>query len=50
MNAEIINLDAWKQSHPPALICLQHGMTCALAWQELWFKTALAFCGQPYVS
>lgn len=38
MPAKIISFEAWKASHPPALVCWQHGLACALAWQELWLK------------
>lgn len=38
MNAQIISMAQWKQSHPPALVCWQHGLACALAWQSLWLK------------
>lgn len=38
MPARIINLEQWKASHPPALIFWQHGLACALAWQQLWLK------------
>ena len=38
MKATVINFAEWKAAHPPALICFQHGMQCALAWQQLWLK------------
>lgn len=38
MDAQITNLAQWKAAHPPALICFQHGLDCALAWQQLWLK------------
>ena len=38
MPAKIISFEAWKANHPPALICWQHGLACALAWQKLWLK------------
>jgi hypothetical protein len=36
MDAKIIDLQAWKAAHPPALICWRHGIACALAWHRLW--------------
>ena len=38
MEAKVINFAQWKSAHPPALICYQHGLACALAWQQLWLK------------
>lgn len=38
MEAKIINMQQWKAAHPPALVCWQHGLACALAWQKLWLK------------
>jgi hypothetical protein len=38
MEAKIISLEHWKAAHPPALVCWQHGLACALAWQQLWVK------------
>jgi len=38
MDAKIINLEEWKKAHPPALVCFQHGLAMAVAWQRLWFK------------
>lgn len=38
MKATVISFAEWKANHPPALICWQHGLACALAWQELWLK------------
>ena len=32
MPAKIISFETWKANHPPALICWQHGLACALAW------------------
>ena len=42
MEAKIISFEAWKKSHPPALICFQHGLALAVAWQQLWLKV---LCG-----
>lgn len=38
MEAQIINMQQWKAAHPPALVCWQHSIACALAWQGLWLK------------
>lgn len=38
MPAKVISFAEWKAAHPPALICWQHGLACALAWQQLWLK------------
>lgn len=38
MPAKVINFAQWKSAHHPALICYQHGLACALAWQQLWLK------------
>lgn len=38
MNAQIINMAQWKAAHPPALVCYQHGLALAVAWQQLWLK------------
>lgn len=36
MDVQIISLQEWKAAHPPALVCWQHGLACALAWQRLF--------------
>lgn len=41
-NAKIISMAQWKAAHPPALIFFQHGLACALAWQELFLKVIYA--------
>ena len=38
MEANVINFAQWKAAHPPILICWQHGLAAALAWQQLWLK------------
>ena len=38
MKAQVVDFAQWKAAHPPILICWQHGLACALAWQELWLK------------
>jgi len=42
MPARIISLAQWKAAHPPALVCFQHGLALAVAWQKLllnvWFN------------
>lgn len=42
MPAKIISFEQWKAAHPPSLICFQHGLACALAWQQLWLKVMYA--------
>lgn len=34
MPAKVISFEQWKAAHPPSLICFQHGLACALAWQQ----------------
>jgi len=41
---QITYLDEYRRTHPPALICLQHGLACAVAWQKLWL---MVICGRP---
>ena len=38
MEAQIINLNQWKQEHPPAIVCLNAALAMGLAWQRLWLK------------
>jgi len=38
VKAQVVDFAQWKAAHPPILICWQHGLACALAWQELWLK------------
>lgn len=38
MPAKVISLAQWKISHPPAMICWNHGLACWLAYQKLWLK------------
>lgn len=38
MKATVVNFAQLQAAHPPALICWNHGLACALAWQELWLK------------
>lgn len=38
MNAEIVNLEQWKKSHPPVIVCLNAALAMGLAWQKLWLK------------
>lgn len=37
-NSQSNQLRSMEAAHPPILICWQHGLACALAWQELWLK------------
>ena len=43
MTAKVIDLEKWKRSHPPAVVCLQHGIDCALAWQRLFLLMPKVF-------
>lgn len=36
MPARVIDFAQWKASHPPILICWQHGLACAVAWHRAW--------------
>lgn len=38
MKAQVISLEQWKASHPPALLFLQHNLQLMLAWQKMWIK------------
>lgn len=42
MKAPVVDFAQWKAAHPPALICWNHGLALAVAWQQLWLK---ALCG-----
>ena len=46
MEAKVINFAQWKAALPPILICYQHGLACALAWQQLRINVigALTVC------
>jgi hypothetical protein len=41
MKAKIISMQQWKAAHHPVLICFQHGLACAVAWQKLWLRLML---------
>lgn len=41
---KIVSMSEWKAAHPPALVCFQHAMACAVAWQKLWL---MVICGRP---
>jgi hypothetical protein len=41
----VISLEQWKASHPPALIFLQHNLQLALAWQKLFIRAMYG----PYI-
>ena len=38
MDAQIVNFEAWKKDHPPALIFVRSAFAFASAWQEMWLR------------
>lgn len=44
MTARVIDFEAWKAAHPPALLIWQHSLACAVAWHKMWL---MVIYGRP---
>lgn len=42
MDAQIVSLEKWKKSHPPALAVVNSAFAFAIAWQQMWLRV---ICG-----
>lgn len=43
MDAQIINMQQWKEAHKPSLFLFDYSLACFIAWQRLMLS--LAFPG-----